>query len=113
MLSTLPVAHAAHGFAGHFFGGPVSGFGLIIFLIPLFWIAVIVLVIGLGRRRWRRDLELGIHPGRGAHPGFGSWSASGGAESTLAERFAQGDIDEQEYRARLEVIRANALSRVR
>jgi len=30
------------------------------------------------------------------------------AEATLAERFAQGDIDEKEYRARLEVIRANA-----
>jgi len=25
----------------------------------------------------------------------------------LAERFAQGDIDEKEYRARLEVLRAN------
>ncbi|MEJ1231340.1 MAG: hypothetical protein WDM88_12995 [Galbitalea sp.] len=28
-------------------------------------------------------------------------------EATLAERFAQGDIDEKEYRARLEVLRAN------
>ena len=32
---------------------------------------------------------------------------SRGAESTLAERFAQGDIEEKEYRARLEVLRAN------
>ena len=30
------------------------------------------------------------------------------AETTLAERFAKGDIDEMEYRARLEVLRANA-----
>ena len=29
------------------------------------------------------------------------------AEQTLAERFAKGDIDETEYRARLEVLRAN------
>jgi putative membrane protein len=30
------------------------------------------------------------------------------AEATLAERFAQGDIDEKDYRARLEVLRANS-----
>jgi len=59
-------------------------------LIPLFWIAVIVAFFVLvGRRR--------------AH-----WhSPSHNAERTLAERFARGDIDEVEYRARLEVLRAN------
>ena len=31
------------------------------------------------------------------------------AEATLAQRFAQGDIEEAEYRARLEVLRANRL----
>lgn len=59
-------------------------------LIPLFWIAVIVaLVVVVGRRRmhWHSPAHL--------------------AEQTLAERFAKGDIDEGEYRARLEVIRAN------
>lgn len=43
--------------------------------------------------------------------GHGYWAgaqASRAAETTLAERFAQGDIDEKEYRARLEVLRANA-----
>ena len=30
------------------------------------------------------------------------------AESTLAERFAQDDIDEKDYRARLELLRATA-----
>ena len=42
--------------------------------------------------------------------GYGPWvgaQAARNAESTLAERFAQGDIDEKEYRARLEVLRAN------
>jgi putative membrane protein len=37
-------------------------------------------------------------------------SATQAAERTLAERFAHGDIDEVEYRARLEVLRANRAS---
>lgn len=85
------------------------GFGLLFILVPLFWIVVIALFVGFGRRRMRRmwvanggQLDFG---GRG----FGGYGgpASRGAESTLAERFAQGDIDEVEYRARLEVLRAN------
>ncbi|WP_234698105.1 SHOCT domain-containing protein [Lacisediminihabitans changchengi] len=93
----------------HPWGPPfVGGFGLFFLLIPLFWIAVIVLVATLGRRRWRRTWAA-----QGGHPGFGGWTAGTSAESTLAERFAQGDIDEVEYRARLEVIRANASPRQR
>ncbi len=82
------------------------GFGLLFLLIPLFWIVVIALFVGLGRRRWRRNWAMsGGHPGWG---GWGGWGAARGAETTLAERFANGDIDEKEYRARLEVLRANA-----
>lgn len=82
--------------------GPGFGFGWIFFLlIPLFWIAVFALLFSLGRRRWARN---GWGPG---HYGHGAWAAVRSAESTLAERFAQGDIDEREYRARLEVLRAN------
>ncbi len=81
-------------------GGP--GFGFLFLLIPLFWIVVIALIVGLGRRRWRRNWAAG------GHPAFGGWGAARGAESTLAERFANGDIDEKEYRARLEVLRANS-----
>jgi len=95
MLSTLVMSHP--------WGPPfVGGFGFFFLLIPLFWIAVIVLIATLGRRRWRRSWA------QGGHPAFGAWSAGKSAESTLAERFAQGDIDEVEYRARLEVLRANA-----
>lgn len=80
--------------------GPVAwgyGPGPFFFLVPLIWLVVIVgLVLFLGRRARRR---------------FGSdgppWSAGRGAEATLADRFAQGDIEEVEYRARLEVLRAN------
>ncbi len=83
-------------------GGPfVWGLGFL--LIPLFWILVIVLFATIGRRRWARG---GWGHGYGyGHPYFGG--ASRTAESTLAERFANGDIDEKEYRARLEVLRAN------
>jgi putative membrane protein len=92
-------------------GGPGFGFGWIFFvLIPLFWVGVIILIASIGRRRWSRG---GFGPGawghgHWAHAGHGPWGAGArGAESTLAERFAQGDIDEKEYRARLEVLRAN------
>lgn len=94
MLTSLALAHH--------FGGPLGapGFGLLFFiLIPLFWIVVIVLFAGFGRRLMRR-----YWAASGGH-GFGF--SSRGADSTLAERFAQGDIDEVEYRARLEVLRAN------
>ena len=97
MFSTLALAAvAAH------VGGPGFGFGWIFFfLIPLFWFGLIALFIGLGRRRWARN---GWGPGYGHHA---PWAAARGAESTLADRFANGDIDEKEYRARLEVLRAN------
>lgn len=100
---------SALALAAHMGGpGPGFGFGWIFFflIIPLFWIGVVVLIVALARRRMGRG---GWGPGRFAghygHAGFGS--PSRGAESTLAERFAQGDIDEKEYRARLEVLRAN------
>ena len=89
-------------------GGPGFGFGfLFLFLIPLFFFGLFVLFASIGRRRWMR--AGGYGPGYGpfghGHGGWGSGARS--AESTLAERFAQGDIDEKEYRARLEVLRAS------
>jgi putative membrane protein len=99
VLSSLAtIAPAFHGGVG--------------FLLPLFFIGhafgvlviilIIVFAIGGRRRRWARWNAMG-------QGGFGHWggSASRAAETTLAERFAQGDIDEKEYRARLEVLRAN------
>ena len=97
MFSTIALgALAAHGAAGFGFGW------IFFFLIPLFWFLVIGLFIMLGRRRWARD---GWGPGYGHH---GQFAAARSAESTLGERFANGDIDEKEYRARLEVLRANS-----
>ncbi|GAB3805101.1 hypothetical protein GCM10028798_26340 [Humibacter antri] len=101
--SAAPAAVAAH------WGGPWAGgffpFFPLFFFIPIFWILVIVLIVFLVTRRrrayWRE------HGPSGRFGPYGGWSASSNAESTLAERFAQGDIDEVEYRKRLEVLRAN------
>jgi putative membrane protein len=58
-------------------------------LIPLFWIAFIIVLFAVfgrfGRRRWHQ----------------GSYAG----ESRLAERYAAGEIDEAEYRERLAVLR--------
>jgi putative membrane protein len=97
-LATLaPAFHGGLAFLPLFIIGHVIWFVIIVLII--------VFAIGGRRRRWARWNAMG-HGGFG--PGFGSWGGVGrAAESTLAERFAQGDIDEKEYRARLEVLRAN------
>jgi putative membrane protein len=83
------------------------GFGFLFILIPLFWLVVFVLIFAFAGRRWRRAaVARGYGPGYGGGYGHGH-SDTRSAEQTLAERFAQGDIDEVEYRARLEVLRAN------
>lgn len=104
LLSMVPavLAHPGYGFGWGW--GP----GWFFLFFPLFWIIVFIVIFGIFGRRWRRGArEMG--PGYGyGHPYWGPQSdASASAEKTLAERFAQGDIDEVEYRARLEVLRAN------
>jgi len=68
-------------------GGPLWGLRI---LIPLLWIGIVVAVVLLLRRSLRRRPF--IH-------------AAAAGEQALATRFANGDIDETEYRARLEVLR--------
>ncbi len=108
MLTTL----AATTIATHWVGGPWGpgfGFGWLFLLIPLFWIGVFILIFSLIGRRWRHSAaSRGYGPGNGYGYGHG-WGpgSTRSAEQTLAERFAKGDIDEVEYRARLEVLRAN------
>ncbi|MHA7986664.1 SHOCT domain-containing protein [Rathayibacter sp. CAU 1779] len=98
-MSALVASLGATAAAAHWVGPWAGGFFPFFFIIPIFWILVIGLIIFLVSRRrrsyWRE------------HGPYGSWAASSNAESTLAERFAQGDIDEVEYRKRLEVLRAN------
>lgn len=104
MITSLALGNAlAIGAAGPFVHG-AFGFWWLGFLIPLFWILVFVLIFGVFGRRWRRRAwEEGAWRHAGPHHGHAR-----SAEATLAERFAQGDIDEKDYRARLEVLRANA-----
>ena len=66
---------------GHGWGG-----GPWFLLFPLFWLTIVVLAIVFTRRRWGR-----------AH--------DGSAEALLGERYARGEITEEEYRQRRSVIR--------
>ncbi|MBG6239696.1 putative membrane protein [Mycetocola sp. CAN_C7] len=95
MLSTLSSPAVVAGLTMH--PGPGHGFGWWFFLIPVFWILLIATIFAIFGRRWRRS----------APPWAMAHAPGRSAEATLAERFAQGDIDETEYRARLGVIRAN------
>ncbi|HEY4225101.1 MAG TPA: hypothetical protein VGM70_04760 [Pseudolysinimonas sp.] len=92
------------------FAHPALGIGFGIFFIIghiLFFLLIVALIIGIATRR-RRWGHRGMGPWGHGYGYWGAAQASRQAETTLAERFAQGDIDEKEYRARLEVLRANA-----
>jgi putative membrane protein len=91
-IATLSQTVFAHPGPGH--GGP----GWVFLLVPLLWLIVVVAVIAIVGRRWRK----GGPPWMTARAA----SPSAAAEGVLAQRFANGDIDEVEYRARLEVLRA-------
>ena len=83
-MNAIATTLATH--AGPWDGGPPFPF----FLFPLFWLllfAAFVTVALLGRRRRRAE--------HGARAG----------ERVLAERFAEGSITEQEFRARRAVLR--------
>jgi putative membrane protein len=76
--------------------------GFWFFLIPLFWILVVVALFAIFGRRRREWMRNGWGPAHWQHA-----QAAGSAESVLAQRYANGDIDEKEYRARLEVLRSS------
>jgi putative membrane protein len=82
--------------------------GLWFVLFPLFWILLFVVLFAIFGRRWRRHAAAnGYGPyGYGPH-GWHAAQAAGSAESVLSQRYANGDIDEKEYRARLEVLRSS------
>ena len=71
--------------------GPGYGPGWF-FLIPIFWILLIGFFIFFSRRMyWRHRVQ----------------GDPMSAEGVLRERYARGEIDETEYRQRLEVLRAH------
>jgi putative membrane protein len=113
VFTSLALAAAPH------FAHPVLGFGFGLFFLigHILWFLIIVAIIvaivrGGRRRRWAAANGFGPWGRMGLGWGHGAYwagaQASRAAETTLAERFAHGDIDEKEYRARLEVLRANA-----
>ncbi len=71
------------------------GYGLMAFSSLLFWALVITGIVLLVRYLGRTT---------GQPPGGDRRSA----ERILAERFARGEIDEEEYRRRLETLRTTA-----
>jgi putative membrane protein len=93
-VSTFIGAVAAQVPAGVVEHGPWGdgGYWPLFLLFPLFWILVIGLFIFVGRRAWRRNHR---------------WAAAQGGEGVLRERYARGEIDETEYRKRLEVLRSD------
>ncbi|AYF99594.1 hypothetical protein D7I47_12250 [Protaetiibacter intestinalis] len=86
---------------------PFHAWGWGFWFVPaIFWLLIVGLIITLVVTRRRR---FGRHPYWGAGPGAHPWvqaQAARSAEAVLAERFARGDIEEVEYRARLEVLRS-------
>ncbi len=58
----------------------------------IFWLFVAFLFVGRGRRSYCD---------RGHH----HWAADRSAEDLLADRFARGEIDEEEYNRRMVVLR--------
>lgn len=89
---------------GHGMGG--WGFGLMAFSFLLFWALVIVAIVLLVRYFGRAGRQGGSFPPPGSYGPPGST-----AEQLLAERFARGEIDEEEYQRRLNTLRASTGSR--
>lgn len=80
-----------------YYGDHMSGWGWAFMGVGsvLFWAAVIFAVVVVVRSLRNQD--------RPPVPPDGS----GNAEDTLRQRFARGDIDEREYRQRLDVLRTS------
>lgn len=75
------------------------GWGSGLWFVPLiFWVLLLATIVALALIRRRR--------GWAAGPPWAAEHGARSAEGVLAERFARGEIDEVEYRARLEVLRA-------
>lgn len=78
-----------------YWNGNIGGWGYVLMAISfvVFWGAVIAAIVLLARA---------VGPGR---RGRDLTAGTGYAENLLAERFARGEIDENEYTARLNVLR--------
>jgi putative membrane protein len=80
------MSFAADVLANHAHGGPGGWW----FIFPLFWILLWGTVIFFVFR---------------ARRGWGRWHSGQSGENVLAERYARGEITEQEYRERQSVLK--------
>ncbi|MFD8544468.1 SHOCT domain-containing protein [Streptomyces sp. NPDC059649] len=78
-----------------------GGWFLMAVVMVLFWALIIAGVVMLVR------YFSGGHRGQpgGPSPSHDAWGGSRRAEDLLAERFARGEIDEDEYRRRITLLR--------
>lgn len=84
----------------HWYDGHMSGwgYGLMTLSMVVFWVLLIVIVIALVRYLAHAGRP-NVAPPAGVTP-----------EQLLAERFARGEIDTDEYRERLETLRSGTSS---
>ncbi|WP_037972432.1 SHOCT domain-containing protein [Streptomyces sp. NRRL WC-3742] len=111
-----------HGY-GHGYGHGLSGWGIAVMTIGSLLILALLVLLAVALFRYvsrsRQPLAHGAAGAAGAAAGPGwrhGWTGGpggpGGAlhgpapEQVLAERFARGEIDEEEYRRRLDVLRS-------
>jgi putative membrane protein len=83
----------------YWYGSGMSGWGYALMTVSmvLFWGAVIVGIVALVRHFGRSGQQTSAPPSPPASP-----------EQLLAERFARGEIDEEEYRQRLAVLQGTS-----
>lgn len=111
LASSPTTSLLADGGPGPWGAHPVGPFFL---LAPLFWLVVLVIAVVLltrGRRRWSAERREELEQRRSEERSRRADEALAPlrrAELTLAERYARGDLEETEYRQRLEVLRASA-----
>ena len=78
-----------------YWGDGMGGWGVVLMIVSsvLFWGLIVAGIVALVR-----------YSGRGAPQG-GSAAETATPEQVLAERYARGEIDEEEYTRRLQVLR--------
>lgn len=84
---------------GHPFDHPGLSFGFVVFF-------VIILVVALAALAWL--IRLALHERAGRPLAYGQqrpWSIHPHALQILDERFAKGEIDEDEYKRRRDILR--------
>ncbi|QXJ24086.1 SHOCT domain-containing protein [Actinomadura graeca] len=98
MLTTLATQITAHPGGWHDGGDPPAFWPVFPITFGLFWLAVLGTAFYLIRRRWTAG-------GGGTATSAAAADPSAQAQSILAERFARGEIDEDEYLMRMSALR--------